>query len=484
MQKKNQIEQEKEKLKNINDVFKLIKEKEIRMIDFRFTDLPGQWQHFSIPVGKLKEEGFYEGFGFDGSSIRGWKSINESDMLVIPDPATARVDPFIKSKSLSIICDILDPVTKKPYDFDPRYIAKKTEEHLKKSGIADVAYFGPEAEFFIIDHVAYNINEYSSWFRIDSIEGFWNTGSEREANLGHKIRIKEGYFPVPPSDSTNDIRNLMVEHLTEVGIEVETQHHEVATAGQAEINFKYSHLLECSDNLQMFKYIIKNTAREVGKTATFMPKPIFGDNGSGMHTHISLWKDGKPLFPGDKYAGLSDIALHFIGGLLHHAPSVLAFTNPTTNSYKRLVPGYEAPVNLVYSMRNRSAAIRIPVYSDNPKTKRIEFRCPDGTTNPYLGFSAMLLAGLDGVKKKIDPGTAVDKDIYHLSEKERKKIRQAPESFEIALHNLEKDNEFLMVENVFTPEIIETWIDYKMNKEIKEVQLRPHPYEFHLYYEA
>ncbi len=478
------IEEQKEKLKKIQDVFKLIKEKEIKMIDFRFTDLPGQWQHFSMPADKLEEEHFYEGLGFDGSSIRGWKAINESDMLAIPDASTAVVDPFIKAKSLSIICDIFDPMTKEPYDRDPRNIAKKAIKYMNSTEIADVAYFGPEAEFFILNHVAYNINEYSGWYRIDSREGFWNTGSEVEANLGHKIKVKEGYFPVPPSDSTNDIRNQMVEHLRNVGIDVEVQHHEVATAGQSEIDFKYGPLLQTSDNLMLFKYVIKNTAKEAGMTATFMPKPIYGDNGSGMHTHVSLWKDGKPLFPGDKYAGLSDTALHFIGGLLKHAPSLLAFTNPTTNSYKRLVPGYEAPVNLVYSMRNRSASIRIPMYSENPKAKRLEFRCPDGTANPYLAFSAILLAGLDGIINKIDPGQPVDVDIYHLSEEEHKKIRQAPGSLEAALENLAKDHEFLLQGGVFTKDIIDTWINFKMEKEVKELQLRPHPFEFHMYYEV
>jgi len=481
---KNHIENQKDKLKKINDVFKLIKDKEVKMIDFRFTDMPGQWQHFSIPIGRLTEEGFYEGYGFDGSSIRGWKAINESDMLVMPDPYTAKIDPFIKTKSLSIICDIIDPMTKQPYGHDPRYIAKKAVEYLLSTGIADTAYFGPEAEFFILDHVAYNVNEYSGWYRIDSREGFWNTGSENEANLGHKIRIKEGYFPVPPSDSTNDIRNTMVDYLMNLGIEVEMQHHEVATAGQAEIDIKYTPLVECCDNVQMFKYVVKNTARECGKTATFMPKPIFGDNGSGMHTHISLWKNGKPLFAGDKYAGLSEMGLYFIGGLLKHAPSLLGLTNPTTNSYKRLVPGYEAPVNLVYSRSNRSAAIRIPMYSDSPKSKRVEFRCPDGTANPYLAFSALLLAGIDGIINKIEPGEPIDKDIYHLSDAEKKNIKQAPETFEIALHSLENDNDYLKQGDTFSDELIKTWIDYKMNKEIKEVQLRPHPYEFHLYYEV
>jgi glutamine synthetase len=483
MDAKNKDEQ-REKLKKINDVFKLAKEKEVKMVDLRFTDMIGQWQHFSVPLSRLTEDVFYEGFGFDGSSIRGWKAINESDMLAIPDPSTANIDPFITTKSMSLICDIYDPMTMQPYDHDPRYIAKKALEYLSQTGIADGVFFGPEAEFFILDHVAYNVNEYSSWFRIDSVEGFWNTGSEHEVNLGHKIRLKEGYFPVPPSDSTNDIRNVMVEHLLNAGIEVETQHHEVATAGQAEIDFKYGPMLNCADQLQMFKYIVKNTARAMGKTATFMPKPIFGDNGSGMHTHISLWKDGKPLFAGDKYAGISEMALHFIGGLLKHAPALLALTNPTTNSYKRLVPGYEAPVNLVYSQRNRSAAIRIPMYSQNPKAKRVEFRCPDGTANPYLAFSALLLAGLDGIKNKIEPGDPMDKDIYHLSPEEYKKINHAPATLELALEALDKDREFLTQGGVFSDDLINTWINYKMEKEVKEVQLRPHPYEFHLYYEA
>lgn len=468
----------------IRNVFNLIKKHDVKMIDFRFADMPGQWQHFSIPVNQLDESAFTEGIGFDGSSIRGWQSIHESDMLVKPDPETANIDPFMKVKNLSMICDIYDPITKEQYPRDPRFIAKKAEKYLRSTKIAENAYFGPEAEFFILDHVAYNINEYSSWYKVDSREGFWNTGSEEEANLGHKIRAKEGYFPVPPADSTNDVRNSMVEHLINAGIEVELQHHEVATGGQAEIDIKYTPLVKCADNLMMYKYIIKNTARAYGKTATFMPKPIFGDNGSGMHVHQSLWSNGKPLFAGKEYAGISKIAMYYIGGLLKHTPSLLAFTNPTTNSYKRLVPGYEAPVNLAYSKRNRSAAVRIPMYSENPKTKRLEFRCPDGTSNPYLAFSAMLLAGLDGIENKIDPGEPIDRDIYHMSEKELAKIPQAPESFEIALHHLQKDNEYLKKGGVFTDDIINTWIEYKVEREVKQMQLRPHPYEFHLYYEV
>ena len=453
------------------------------MIDLRFTDLPGMWQHFTIPVNQLTKDVFFEGLGFDGSSIRGWRAINESDMLAFPDPITARVDPFMQPHTLILICDIKHPSSLESYDHDPRYIARKAVDHLKSTGIADTAYFGPEAEFFILDHVAYNVNEYSSWYRIDSREGFWNTGTELEANLGHKIRMKEGYFPVPPADQTHDIRTRIVQHLMSVGIEVERQHHEVATAGQGEIDFKYAPLVDCADKLLMFKYIVKNTAKAEGKTATFMPKPIYGDNGSGMHVHNSLWKDGTNLFAGDGYAGLSEMALNYIGGILHHAPSILAFTNPTTNSYKRLVPGYEAPVNLVYSKSNRSAAIRIPMYSDSPKSKRIEFRSPDGTANPYLAFSAMLMAGLDGIINKINPGDPQMKDVFHLSHEEKKSIRQAPENLEQALHSLENDNEYLKQGGVFTDELIRTWIDYKFEKEVKEISLRPHPYEFHLYYE-
>lgn len=468
----------------IKNVFALIKKHSVKMIDLRFTDLPGQWQHFSVPVNQFSEKSFEEGLGFDGSSIRGWQSINESDMLVFPDPATANVDPFIKATSLSMICDIYDPISKEPYSRDPRHIAKKAVDYLRSTKIADMAYFGPEAEFFILDHVAYNVNEYSSWYKIDSREGFWNTGSELEANLGHKIRLKEGYFPVPPADSTNDIRNAMVEYLMAAGMEVETQHHEVATGGQAEIDFKYCPMVQCADNLMMFKYIVKNTARAYGKTATFMPKPVFNDNGSGMHTHQSLWSNSKPLFAGKEYAGLSKTALYYIGGLLKHAPALLAFTNPTTNSYKRLVPGYEAPVNLAYSKRNRSAAVRIPMYSENPKAKRIEFRCPDGTANPYLAFAAMLMAGIDGVVNKIDPGEPMERDIYHMSEKELKHIPQAPDNLEQAIHKLTKDSEFLKQGGVFTDDLIETWINYKIENEVKPMALRPHPYEFHLYYEV
>ncbi len=476
-------EQQLLKIKQIEDVFKLIKEKEVKFVDFRFVDLVGQWQHFSLPVHQVQKDDFFEGLGFDGSSIKGWKSINESDMLAVPDPSTIRIDPFMEPRNAIIICDIYEPESKNAYPNDPRFIARKAAEYLITSGVADKAYFGPEAEFFVFDHVAYNINEYSSWYEIDSREGFWNTGSDKEANLGHKIRIKEGYFPVPPADSLNDLRNKMVEHLMSVGIDVERQHHEVATAGQAEIDFKFTDLLDCADKLMMFKYIVKNTALQAGKTATFMPKPIYGDNGNGMHIHTSFWKNGENLFAGDKYGKLSQTALYYIGGILKHAPSLLAFTNPTTNSYKRLVPGYEAPVNLVYSKSNRSASIRIPMYSESPKSKRVEFRSPDGTANPYLAFSAIAMAGIDGILNKIDPGEPTDTNIFDLPYEERKKIRQAPETFEQALHALENDNEYLKAGGVFTDELITKWVEYKFHKEITEVALRPHPYEFHLYYE-
>lgn len=479
------IEEQKERLKKISDVFKLAKEKEVKMIDLRFTDLPGQWMHLTIPISKLSESTFYEGIGFDGSSIRGWKSINESDMLAIPDPATANIDPFMPAKTLSMICDIYEPESRKIYDFDPRNIARKAIEYLKSTGIADTAYFGPEAEFFILDHVAYNINEYSSWYRVDSVEGFWNTGSEHEMNLGHKIRLKEGYVPVPPSDSTNDLRNMMVENLINVGIDVEMHHHEVSTGGQAEIDFRFCPMQDCSDNLMMFKYIVKNTAKAAGKTATFMPKPIFGDNGSGMHTHQSLWKEGKPLFAGDGYAGLSDLGSWYIGGILKHAQALAALTNPTTNSYRRLVPGYEAPVNLAYSSRNRSAAIRIPVAAGNsPSARRIEVRFPDATCNPYLAFAAMMMAGLDGIQNRIDPGDPLDKDIYALSPEELEVVPKCPGSLDEALSALEKDHEFLLRGDVFTRDVIRTWIEYKREREIDAVRMRPVPHEFFLYYDT
>jgi glutamine synthetase len=465
-------------------VFKMIKDGGVRMIDFKFMDFPGQWQHFSVPVGQLKESSFEEGFGFDGSSIRGWKAINESDMLIIPDAATAFIDQFIEVKTLSMICDVYDPLTKERYERCPRSIAQKAEAYLKSTGIADTAYFGAEAEFFILDDVRFDTNEHSSYYYIDSIEGRWNSGRDEMPNLAYKPRYKEGYFPVPPTDHMQDIRNEMTQNLIAIGLEVEAQHHEVATAGQSEIDLKFGPLLKSADAMLLFKYILKNTAKMRGKTVTFMPKPIFSDNGSGMHVHQSLWKNGKPLFFGNGYANLSDTALHYIGGLLKHAPALCAITNPTTNSYKRLVPGFEAPVNLAYSQRNRSASVRIPMYSSNPKTKRVEFRCPDPSCNPYLAFSAMMLAGLDGITNKIDPGEPLDKDIYDLEPEELKNVPSTPGSLDEALHALERDHDFLLRGDVFTEDVIDTWITYKMDKEVKPMALRPHPYEFGLYYDV
>jgi glutamine synthetase len=465
-------------------VFKKIKDEGVKMIDFKFMDFPGQWQHFSVPVTQLKEDSFEEGFGFDGSSIRGWKAINESDMLIIPDPQTAFIDRFIEAKTLSLICDVYDPITKEKYERCPRSIAQKAEAYLKSTGIADTAFFGAEAEFFILDDVRFDTNEHSSYYFIDSIEGRWNSGRDEMPNLGYKPRYKEGYFPVPPTDHLQDIRNEMTSHLLDVGLVVEAQHHEVATAGQSEIDLRFAPLLASADALLLFKYIIKNTARLRGKTVTFMPKPIFADNGSGMHVHISLWKSGKSLFYGNGYANLSEMALYFIGGLLKHAPALCSIANPTTNSYKRLVPGFEAPVNLAYSQRNRSAAVRIPMYSSSPKAKRVEFRCPDPSCNPYLAFSALMMAGLDGVMNRIDPGDPLDKDIYDLEPEELKNVPSTPGSLQDALKALERDHDFLLRGDVFTEDVIEAWITYKMEKEVKPMALRPHPYEFGLYYDV
>ncbi|MCS7228751.1 MAG: type I glutamate--ammonia ligase [Candidatus Kryptonium sp.] len=468
----------------IQNVFEMIKKHGVKMVDLKFMDFPGQWQHFSVPVHELTEESFEEGFGFDGSSIRGWKSINESDMLVIPDPTTAFIDPFIEVPTISLICDVYDPITREKYERCPRYIAQKAEAYLKATGIADTVYFGPEAEFFIFDDVRFDQNAHEGYYFIDSIEGQWNSGRDEKPNLAYKPRYKEGYFPVPPTDSLNDIRNEMVLIMEQCGLEVEAQHHEVATGGQCEIDFRFAPLVKCADNLLIFKYIVKNVARRHGKTATFMPKPLFGDNGSGMHCHQSLWKNGQPLFYGNGYANLSEIALYYIGGILKHAPALCAFTNPTTNSYKRLVPGFEAPVNLAYSQRNRSAAIRIPVYSSSPKAKRIEVRFPDGSCNPYLAFSAMLMAGIDGIINKIDPGEPLDKDIYALPPEELKNIPSTPGSLEEALRALEKDHDFLLRGDVFTEDVIEAWIKYKWEKEVNQMRMRPHPYEFMLYFDV
>ncbi|MDA8157052.1 MAG: type I glutamate--ammonia ligase [Actinomycetota bacterium] len=459
------------------------KQNKTMLVDLKFIDFPGIWQHFSVPVSEIDEKTFENGLGFDGSSIRGWQAIHASDMLIVPDPDTTMMDPFRKYPTLSMICDIIDPVTKEPYTRDPRFIAKKAAAYLKSTGIADTAFFGPEAEFFIFDDVRYDQNQHSGYYFVDSKEGIWNSGREENPNLGYKPRYKEGYFPVPPTDSQEDLRAEMVAMMQQCGIQVEAQHHEVATAGQGEIDMRFSPIVKMADNLLLFKYIIKNVAVKNGKTATFMPKPIFGDNGSGMHVHQSLWKGGKPLFAGKEYAGLSEMALHYIGGILKHAQALAAITNPTTNSYKRLVPGYEAPVNLAYSARNRSAAVRIPMYSDNPKAKRVEVRFPDPSCNPYLAFSAMLMAGLDGIKNKINPGNSLDKDIFEMSAAELKKVPQMPGSLDQAMDNLEKDHKFLLEGGVFTEDALSTWMEYKRKNEVDALRLRPHPYEFMLYYD-
>ncbi len=466
------------------DVLKMVEENAVEMVDMRFMDFPGQMQHFAIPASKLDEETFEEGIGFDGSSIRGWQAIHESDMLMLPDPATALIDPFYKAKTLVLQCDIADPITRERYSRCPRYIAQKAENYMKSTGIADVAYFGPEAEFFIFDDIRFDQNAHSGYYFIDSDEGIWNSGRVENPNLGYKPRHKEGYFPVPPTDSQEDIRAEMVKIMMACGLDIEAEHHEVATAGQAEIDMMFDSLLSMSDKLMLFKYIIKNVAKSHNKTVTFMPKPIFADNGSGMHTHQSLWKDNKPLFAGDKYAGLSDAALYYIGGLLKHAAALTALCNPTTNSFKRLVPGYEAPVNLAYSSRNRSAAIRIPMYSPSPKAKRVEYRTPDPSCNPYLAFSAMLMAGLDGIQNKIDPGQPLDKNIYDLPPEELAQVPSVPGTLEEALDALESDCDFLFKGDVFTEDVVKTWIAYKRDNEVDALRLRPHPYEFFLYYDV
>jgi len=453
-----------------------------KILDLRFIDVPGVWQHVSFPIQELKAESFDEGFGMDASSIRGWAQIHESDMLLIPDPNTAFMDPFRDSPTLVMIADAVDPPTRKPYDRDVRHLARRAEAHLLKTGIADQAFFGAEAEFFIFDNVRFDQRENYGFYYIDSDEGRWNSG-RAEHNLGYRPRYKEGYFPVPPTDHFQDLRTDMVLQMQACGLSIECHHHEVATAGQSEIDFKFETLVRAADNMMIYKYVVRNVAYQYGKTVTFMPKPLFQDNGSGMHTHQSLWNKGKPLFAGDGYAGLSQPALWYIGGLLKHAPAIVAFAAPTTNSYKRLVPGFEAPVNLAYSKRNRSAAVRIPVYSQNPKAKRLEFRPPDASCNPYLAYAAMLMAGLDGIEHKIDPGEPLDRDIYELSSEELKHVPSLPGSLEESLHALEKDHAFLTKGGVFTDEFIRLWIDYKMVKEVNPMRMRPHPYEFQLYYD-
>ncbi len=464
------------------EVLEFAKKNGAVMVDLKFVDFLGTWQHTSVPIHRLEESSFEDGFGFDGSSIRGFQAINASDMLILPDAATAHMDPFMARPTLSLICNISDPISHQNYPRDPRFIAKKAEAYLKQTGIGDVSYFGPEAEFFVFDTVRFASRQNESFYFLDSDEAHWNSG--KEGGLGYKVRPKEGYFPVSPVDTLMDLRTEMVLNLQKVGIEVEASHHEVATAGQCEIDMKFDRLVGMADKLMWFKYVVRNTALKHGKTATFMPKPLFGDNGSGMHVHQSIWKEGRPLFAGEGYAGLSELALYYIGGVIKHARSLAAFTNPTTNSYRRLVPGYEAPVNLAYSSRNRSAALRIPMYSPSPKAKRVEVRFPDPTTNGYLAFAAMLMAGLDGIQNKIHPGDPLDKNIYALSPEERKDVPSMPGSLAESVDALERDHAFLLKGDVFTKDVIDTWVEHKRETEIDPVRLRPTPYEFFLYYDS
>ncbi|MCV3212438.1 type I glutamate--ammonia ligase [Plectonema radiosum NIES-515] len=466
------------------EVLKMIQDNNIQMIDLKFIDTPGTWQHLTLYYNQIDETAFTDGVPFDGSSIRGWKAINESDMSMVLDPNTAWIDPFMAEPTLSIICSIQEPRTGEPYNRCPRVIAQKAVDYLVSTGVGDTAFFGPEAEFFIFDDARFDQTANSGYYYVDSVEGAWNSGKDEGPNLAYKPRFKQGYFPVAPTDSFQDIRTEMLLTMAKCGVPIEKQHHEVATGGQCELGFRFGKLIEAADWLMTYKYVIKNVAKKYGKTVTFMPKPIFGDNGSGMHCHQSIWKDGQPLFGGDKYAGLSEMALHYIGGILHHAPALLAITNPTTNSYKRLVPGYEAPVNLAYSQGNRSASVRIPLSGSNPKAKRLEFRCPDATSNPYLAFAAMLCAGLDGIKNKIHPGEPLDKNIYELSPEELAKVPSTPGSLELALEALENDHAFLTEPGVFTEDFIQTWISYKLDNEVNPMRLRPHPYEFALYYDC
>ncbi len=464
-------------------VLSFANEQQVKFVDLRFTDLPGSWHHLTIPISQFKEETFQDGIGFDASSLRGWASINESDMLLIPDPKRFWMDTFYEEPTLCLFADVVDPMSKAAYDLDPRQVAKRAERYLRASGIADTCFFGPEAEFFIFDHVSYHNDVNSAAYRFESAEGVWNSGRTEE-NLGYRVRHKEGYVPLPPVDSLHDLRSDIVQNLQSVGIEPEMHHHEVASGGQCEIDFRFANLLATADNVLLFKYIVKNTAFYYGKAATFMPKPMFGDNGSGMHCHQSLWKNEQPLFAGNEYAGLSQLALHYAGGILKHAAAIAAFAAPTTNSYKRLVPGYEAPVNLAYSRRNRSAAIRIPMYSESANAKRLEVRFPDPSCNPYLTFAAMLMAGLDGIQNQLAPGEPLDKDIYDLSPEELRGVPTLPGTLDRALEALEADHEFLLKGDVFSEELIDRWLQHKRQKEIDVVRLRPTPMEFQLYFDV
>jgi glutamine synthetase len=473
------------KTEEVRRVLDLVRDRNLQVVDVKFCDLPGTWQHFSIPASALEEEVFRDGLGFDGSSIRGFQAINESDMLLFPDPASAFVDPVLEVPTLSLTCDIYDPITLEPYSRDPRFIGFKAEEYLKTTGIATTSCWGPEAEFFIFNSVRFDQNAHEGYYHVDSEEGVWNSGRNGTPNLGHRPRHKEGYFPVPPADRLQDVRSKIMLALIEAGIPVEVQHHEVATAGQAEIDIRFGPLVLTADRMMTYKYIVKNVCHRLGYTATFMPKPLFGDNGSGMHCHQSLWNGNTPLFFDETgYASLSEMARHYIGGLITHAPALLALCAPTTNSYRRLVPGFEAPVNMMYSARNRSAICRIPMYSNSPKAKRVEFRAPDPTANPYLAFAAMLMAGLDGVRRKIEPPPPIDEDLYELHDERKAGIKMVPGSLAEALSALEKDQAFRLEGDVFTPDVLDTWISMKREKDVAAVNLRPHPYEFFLYYDA
>jgi len=466
-----------------DQVLQLVRRGEVEFIDCRFMDFPGMWQHKMYPAEELHDETFETGFGFDGSTIRGWQAINEQDMLLVPVSQTARHDPFFEAPTLSIICDIKDPVTKKVYSRDPRSIARKAAKYVSQSGVADEAHFAPEIEFFIFDRVSFEQTINAAHYEVESSEGIWTRGRKDPTNTGYQVRQREGYFPAPPSDTMGDLRNEMSRVMMQMGIPVESHHHEVATGGQGEIDLRHQDLVSMADACMYYRYVVRRVAQRYGKVATFMPKPLFMDNGSGMHLHFSMWKDHKPVFAGRKYAGLSESALWAIGGILKHAPALLAFTNPTTNSFKRLVPGYEAPVNLVYSSRNRSSAIRIPVYQDNPRTKRIEFRCPDPSCNPYLAFAAITMAAIDGIVNQIDPGAPMDKNLFDLEPEEYESIAAAPTSLEEALEALERDHEFLLAGDVFSREVIHYWIKYKRENEIAPLQSRPHPYEFCMYFD-
>jgi glutamine synthetase len=470
--------------RNPEDVLRTVTDQKIDMVDLRFTDIPGLWQHFSVPPSALDLDSMAEGIGFDGSSIRGFQEIQESDMLVVPDPTTAFLDPFAEAKTLVLVGDIRDPVTGQAYSRDVRHIARKAESHLESTGIGDACYFGPELEHFIFNEVRFDQGTNYGYYEIDAVEANWNPTKSDRPRLGHKLRPKEGYFPVPPADALQDARSSIVLYLQEIGIAVEAHHHEVATGGQGEIDMRFATLTRMADQVMAYKYVVKNVAHRRGMTATFMPKPLFGDNGSGMHVHQSIWKGGVPIFSGSGYAGSSDLMRYYIGGLLKHAPALLAICAPTVNSYRRLVPGFEAPVNLGYSARNRSAACRIPMYSSDPKSKRVEFRCPDPACNPYLAFAAMLMAGLDGIQTRANPGEPIDKNLYDLPPEELKNVPSTPGSFEEALNALQADQEFLLKGDVFTQDLLDTYIAYKRAREIDELRLRPHPYEFFLYYDA